>query len=915
MHGQEDYRRFFQGNGAAQQCVCHALKDATIIRIATAFFEPSGWDALRTVLQGRDIRLLLGRPDDADDKIGDVVHDFFRSLNTGIFDERIQIMQEIRDAIRNGKFLISLSSEDCGQTLLDPRYLFHHAKLYIADEAKAVVTSANCTRHGLTQSREAGITVTDPDDVLFFVERFDYYHERGKKIADLLLAEIEEWLKIYRPYQIYMLSLLLLYGLPADEKPGHLPALSAYQRPVVSRVIRNIEEYGGCMLVASTGLGKTIMAAHAVAHLHSQRFISAAIVVCPAGLKSMWHRTMRATRISSIEFSYQVFSLEDWRKYKDVAVLERELALVDSQTLVILDESHHLRNSEDGSNLRLRHQRIRQLVDKGAKTLLMTATPYSRDVADINAQLRLLPHRHNTPGMLSHDSTAPWQVNTPAALSELECGVVLAMPSVVKNFSALDENGNRYVLFSGDNRRYFPRKIILTNIRYANQADDALIELLESGILAIEEHNNTTAQENLFDDFSAEGRRDPLNEARIVHQFCSSLKEADTVLAKMSHAGGFESIRFAHQNELSKKSIAMRKSVAPLLHDKSKHTRKSDAKIRAMLEILDTWPGQKVVIFCHYLETAGYVVSCIEHNRPEICVRTTAGKDPDDLEAIIQGFAPVANSVDLPDGETPANPFDEVDVLVATTAMSEGFNFQDAAILINFDLPWTVLVLAQRMGRILRPWITPRDVYLYTLMPSTMEEPRIRHACKWKERLHNRSKEFSSFAEIPVLVDTDERFSMVDLAQSMCRLDDEIELDVSQVYEFIEKADALKTSSFLDDLALLTLDEARRLQRLPDGIKSFKDSGLPHPLLYVLFRYKDSCFPALFDLKGKLLMDHVQIDEIMRMIRANEDEEPLVRLGDNLNLDELCNTVIKSWATEKNVSLDDFSIRCFMILE
>jgi superfamily II DNA/RNA helicase len=74
----------------------------------------------------------------------------------------------------------------------------------------------------------------------------------------------------------------------------------------------------------------------------------------------------------------------------------------------------------------------------------------------------------------------------------------------------------------------------------------------------------------------------------------------------------------------------------------------------------------------------------------------------------------VANTIDL-DGEEEIKSEDEIDVLVATGAMSEGFNFQDAPVLINFDLPWTVLVLAQRMGRILRPWHEPREIVVYNL--------------------------------------------------------------------------------------------------------------------------------------------------------------------------------------------------------
>jgi len=301
--------RFFAAGKAALSTVQEALSDSSLVRIATAYFEPSGWKCLKDVLKGKEVRLLLGRPDNAEDKIKDVVDDFFSSLNTGTFDDRVQVIQELRDAIAKGQFLVSVSGDKNHDTTLAPRYIYHHAKLYISDNTKAVVTSANFTYHGLVSSREAGITITEPDDVNYFVERFDYYFNSGIPIAVLLLEKIDEWLKIYRPYDIYMMSLISLYGLPGDEKPGKLPPLAGYQRPVVSRIIRNIEDYGGAMLVASTGLGKTIMAAHIVAHLRSQNKIDSAIILCPSGLKAMWQRTMRAARVSSIEFSYYVISV------------------------------------------------------------------------------------------------------------------------------------------------------------------------------------------------------------------------------------------------------------------------------------------------------------------------------------------------------------------------------------------------------------------------------------------------------------------------------------------------------------------------------------------------------------------------------------------------------------------------------
>ncbi len=307
---QQHHNKFFSGGGAALRNIAHVLQEANVVRIATAYFEPAGYDCLSEILRGKEVRLLLGRTEAGSDKISEVISEFFESLATAAFEDRTRAMTELRDAIKRGRFLVNISTDDSGATSIGPKYIYHHAKLYIADTSSAVVTSANLTRHGLVTSREAGYTVTETEDVQFFIERFDYYYAKAVNISEELLQRLEEWLRLYSPWDIYMKSLLELYGLPEEEDYGRLPALARYQRPIVSRVLRNIEEHGGSMLVASTDLGKTIMAAHALAFMRMKNEIDTAIVLCPAGLKGMWRRTMRAAHISSFEYSYYILSVK-----------------------------------------------------------------------------------------------------------------------------------------------------------------------------------------------------------------------------------------------------------------------------------------------------------------------------------------------------------------------------------------------------------------------------------------------------------------------------------------------------------------------------------------------------------------------------------------------------------------------------
>lgn len=433
------------------------------------------------------------------------------------------------------------------------------------------------------------------------------------------------------------------------------------------------------MLIASTGLGKTIMAAHVVAYLRMKNVIDSVIVISPAGLKTMWRRTMRAAKITSVEFSYYSMSLDDWKRYSFIDDLRWELKRADERTIVIIDESHHLRNETIANELRLRNERILGLQNKSVKILLMTATPYSKNVQDINAQLRLLPPRGVRSELLGGEEIEHWYVDKPSQLSDTENCVVLTAPSVVRFFSSKDSEGNHFVRFYGNEKRYFPFKIHMKNLNYTNPCDPYIIYLLKSGLLRGDEGEVYTG--SLFEDHLL-GKRNPFWEALLVNQLCSSVKEADRVMEKMENPGGFENIRFHNQEKLHDYIATVRPKLRGLIdQDNTQHT---DDKIAKVVQVINEHSTEKVVVFCHYKETSRYVRDTLTSMYPDKIIDSTVDKDSDDLEKIIRLFAPVANKIDITDSDGLEHVDGEgIDILVATGSLAEGFNLQDAAVLIN----------------------------------------------------------------------------------------------------------------------------------------------------------------------------------------------------------------------------------------
>ncbi len=911
--------RFFSAHSAALQCIQSTLQEAKEIRIATAYFEASGYQELQDVLRGKKVRLLVGRPEGGRDSIREMLDEFVSELAQGPQEGRTQAMRQLLEALENGWMMVAVGLVEVENPVwMEARYLYHHAKLYIADRQAAVVTSANFSRHGLCSSREAGYVVSDPDDVAFFVERFDHYFAQAVSISSDLIERLKAWLKAYDPYTIYARTLLELYGLPEESVPPKLPPLAEYQKGVASSVLRALLEHQGAFLVASTGLGKTIIAAHVAAYLRMSGEAHTAIVICPAGMREVWRRWMRAAHLSSVEFSYHTLSRQDGDSA--LPILEHELENVDEDTLVILDESHHLRN-EDGNNgdLRLSNERVQRAIRKRqGKILLLTATPYGKNINEVQSQLNLLPPPRqpvNTALGLLVDSQV-WRVSALKELTDLPPCTVLNTPDVVHHFGEQDANGERFVRF-GTEKRYFPRRIRLETVRYENPFDDFFADLLESRLLykapdtgkSARARKQSAPQRELFELPEAEGERLPLQEALFLHQFCSSPAEVLNVCQKLEQ--GSYNYPFARQAELSDFIRGQKR----LLRRWNRPRR--DPKLQKLAALIRSAKGQKVVVFCEYHQTAEYVTKGLRELMPRLAVETTVAQRGASLDDILRRFAPVANEV-LPEDRRPD---EEIQVLVASRAISEGYNLQDASILVNYDLPWTVLQLAQRMGRILRPWKTPRDITIYNFVPSTMDNERIRHARNWQKRLKKRSQEHRSLAQIPVMVHDESRRDGLSREFEMEKLGRELylaretraELDLEAVMQFVNQVDELSTSTFYKDLAeIRSPDEIRTL---PAGIRSAVKKPGPRRL-FMLLRHGRNLHTVIADGQGNPLPASYRRDEVVRLIRCLP-ETPKAPLDDypaDDKFDRWIERTRRKWAGQLGVQPERLQIVCVLAL-
>jgi superfamily II DNA/RNA helicase len=80
--------------------------------------------------------------------------------------------------------------------------------------------------------------------------------------------------------------------------------------------------------------------------------------------------------------------------------------------------------------------------------------------------------------------------------------------------------------------------------------------------------------------------------------------------------------------------------------------------------------------------------------------------------------------------------------------LSEGQNLQDAAVIVNFDLPWAIIRLIQRAGRVDRIGQKSEKILCYSFLPAEGVENLIRLRARVRQRLHENAE----------VVGTDEAF-------------------------------------------------------------------------------------------------------------------------------------------------------------
>jgi superfamily II DNA or RNA helicase len=786
--------------------------------------------------------------DDEDDRITNkeagqlrvaVLTDFREQLLVGApTDVQEKVLRQFRDQLAHSRVRVKFFA----------RYPLH-AKLYLGHlksgqliPLMGFLGSSNLTFSGLIGQGELNVDVPDEDGTTkllkWFEDRWD--DDLAIDVTDELIKILDEsWVSADQP-RPHLVYLKLAYELSSDAREGlrdyEIPAslrdiLLDHQADAVRVAARIVERRGGVMIGDVVGLGKTLTAT-AIARVMQEQHGLETLVIAPKNLVRMWEDHLREYRVHG--------------KVMSLSMAHRELEQLARYRLVIVDESHNLRNPQTQQ-----WQAVRSYIERNdPRVVLLTGTPYNKAFTDAAGQLRLWlpqdldlgvrPERQiDAEGELAVAKHADGQLTSLKAFETSPFAedwqrlmslflVRRTRRFIEQRYGETGPDGRMLLRFADGTPFYFPTRVprplpyaggpndpgdrlastetvealntlqlpryrlgkfLVSGLEGSTQSQRDAVERLErargnlqgfirttlmkrlsscgqSFLISVERHllrnhvalhalearlplplgtvekgrwdalSDDDADELLLDGLTAPGSaagRPPEEWVQVAANRYQALNQRPPASLSWIDA------RFFTPN-VADAIRADNNTLQAILNDHSPWDPHTDTKIDALQRLItETHPGEKVLVFSEYADTAEYVGDTLRARLPDVAIESVTGATSDPTVPA-RRFSPKSNATlgGIPRGQT------ELQVLVATDVLSEGQNLQDASIVANYDLPWTIIRIIQRAGRVDRVGQESPRVDVYSFLPQEGVEKVISLRKRIAQRLKENAAVFGS---------------------------------------------------------------------------------------------------------------------------------------------------------------------------
>lgn len=249
-----------------------------------------------------------------------------------------------------------------------------------------------------------------------FLHLFNTIWEDKEKLTDVTSEVIDMISTVYQenaPELIYFMTLYHIFSeflddISEDVLPNEATGfknsviwnkLYHFQKDAVLGIINKLEQYNGCILADSVGLGKTFTALAVIKYYEGRN--KNVLVLCPKKLSENW-MTYRGNLVNNPlaadRFRYDVLYHTDLSRNRGMTSIGLPIDRINwgNYDLVVIDESHNFRNGNGtnthGGEKENRYMRLmNRVIRPGVRTkvLMLSATPVNNRFYDLRNQLAL----------------------------------------------------------------------------------------------------------------------------------------------------------------------------------------------------------------------------------------------------------------------------------------------------------------------------------------------------------------------------------------------------------------------------------------------------------------------------------------------------------------------------------------------
>ena len=228
-------------------------------------------------------------------------------------------------------------------------------------------------------------------------------------VKEYFIRKIREYFRTYSPEDIYYKILFELFNTDIDLENGieHQKDMSLlqtsviwktlfnYQQKGVISLIKMLRKYGGAILADAVGLGKTFSTLAVIKYFQTQSYTT--LLLCPKKLEQNWTQYLRGaqSRFEKDEFNYVVRFHTDLQneRLNTYDLFKLDYLQTRKKVLIVIDESHNLRNEKSSRYKGLLEQVIKSLPSiegRDVKVLMLSATPINTGLNDVKGQFNLI---------------------------------------------------------------------------------------------------------------------------------------------------------------------------------------------------------------------------------------------------------------------------------------------------------------------------------------------------------------------------------------------------------------------------------------------------------------------------------------------------------------------------------------------